>query len=173
MTINRTLSRTERLLQLTAYFLRLGTLGFGGPAALVALMKRELVERSQWLTRDALSQPWMPRRVPTGALSLARPVLKVLLGETHATRRVLERTTPIGTRPVNRGARPINRQWIWARRHVRGVDDDVVTARSREHHRRDECPVTEVVREDSVLTLSGLFSLRSARRRWCRAAPEM
>ncbi|PYQ71027.1 MAG: hypothetical protein DMF84_31775 [Acidobacteria bacterium] len=57
MTINRTLSRTERLLQLTAYFLRLGTLGFGGPAALVALMKRELVERSQWLTRDELSQP--------------------------------------------------------------------------------------------------------------------
>jgi len=31
--------------QLTAYFLRLGTWGFGGPVALVGYMHRDLVER--------------------------------------------------------------------------------------------------------------------------------
>ena len=38
--------------QLVAYFLRLGSLGFGGPAALVAIMEDDLVERRKWLTRD-------------------------------------------------------------------------------------------------------------------------
>ena len=38
--------------QLVAYFLRLGALGFGGPAALVAIMQDDLVEQRKWLTRD-------------------------------------------------------------------------------------------------------------------------
>src|SRR5438034_10036061 len=38
--------------QLVAYFLRLGSLGFGGPAALVAIMEDDLVEQRKWLTRD-------------------------------------------------------------------------------------------------------------------------
>ncbi len=38
--------------QLVAYFLRLGALGFGGPAALVAILEDDLVERRQWLTRE-------------------------------------------------------------------------------------------------------------------------
>ena len=37
--------------QLVAYFLRLGSLGFGGPAALVAIMEDDLVEQRKWLTR--------------------------------------------------------------------------------------------------------------------------
>src|SRR2546426_12151035 len=40
------------MLQLVAYFLRLGSLGFGGPAALVAIMKDDLVEQRTWLTRE-------------------------------------------------------------------------------------------------------------------------
>jgi chromate transporter len=35
---------------LVGYFLRLGTLGFGGPVALVAAMRRDLVEGRGWLT---------------------------------------------------------------------------------------------------------------------------
>src|SRR5206468_3452784 len=38
--------------QLVAYFLRLGAIGFGGPAALVAIMEDDLVERRCWLNRD-------------------------------------------------------------------------------------------------------------------------
>src|SRR6266536_2655329 len=34
----------------TGYFLRLGTLGFGGPIALTAAMQRDLVERRGWIT---------------------------------------------------------------------------------------------------------------------------
>jgi chromate transporter len=34
------------------YFLYLGTLGFGGPTALVGFMHRDLVERRQWISED-------------------------------------------------------------------------------------------------------------------------
>src|SRR5215218_7215207 len=37
------------LWQLTAYFLKLGTIGFGGPVALVGYMQRDLVERRHWI----------------------------------------------------------------------------------------------------------------------------
>ena len=36
--------------EVVAYFLRLGTLGFGGPVALVGLMEKELVQDRGWLT---------------------------------------------------------------------------------------------------------------------------
>src|SRR5438270_2053103 len=38
------------LWQLVRYFLRLGTLGFGGPVALVGYMQRDLVEQRAWIT---------------------------------------------------------------------------------------------------------------------------
>ncbi len=37
---------------LLAYFLKLGTVGFGGPIALVAAMQRDLVEKRSWITRE-------------------------------------------------------------------------------------------------------------------------
>jgi chromate transporter len=37
--------------ELVGYFLRLGTLGFGGPVALCGLMEKELVQERGWLTR--------------------------------------------------------------------------------------------------------------------------
>jgi chromate transporter len=38
------------LAQLTAYALKLGAIGFGGPVALVGYMHRDLVERRQWIS---------------------------------------------------------------------------------------------------------------------------
>ena len=38
--------------ELVRYYLRLGALGFGGPAALVALMEQDLVRDRQWVTKE-------------------------------------------------------------------------------------------------------------------------
>ncbi len=40
------------LRQLTFYFLKLGTIGFGGPVALVGYMHRDLVEQRKWITEE-------------------------------------------------------------------------------------------------------------------------
>lgn len=40
------------LRELTLYFLRLGTLGFGGPIALAGYMQKDLVEERRWYTKE-------------------------------------------------------------------------------------------------------------------------
>jgi chromate transporter len=40
------------LRELTAYFLRLGTFGFGGPIALAGYMQKDLVEERRWISKD-------------------------------------------------------------------------------------------------------------------------
>jgi chromate transporter len=40
------------LRELTMYFLRLGTLGFGGPIALAGYMQKDLVEERRWISKD-------------------------------------------------------------------------------------------------------------------------
>jgi len=42
-----------RLRELAVVFLKLGTIGFGGPAAHIALMEDEVVRRRRWITREA------------------------------------------------------------------------------------------------------------------------
>jgi len=49
----RTEDRRTTLGELARLFLKLGTIGFGGPAAHIALMEDEVVRRRGWLTREA------------------------------------------------------------------------------------------------------------------------
>ena len=44
--------RAQRLRELAALFLKLGVIGFGGPAAHLALMEDECVRRRRWLSRE-------------------------------------------------------------------------------------------------------------------------
>jgi chromate transporter len=46
-------TRNPSLGELARLFLKLGTIGFGGPAAHIALMEDEVVRRRGWLTREA------------------------------------------------------------------------------------------------------------------------
>jgi chromate transporter len=48
----REIVRRVPLRDLVLYYLRLGTIGFGGPAALVGQMEKELVQERQWLTKE-------------------------------------------------------------------------------------------------------------------------
>lgn len=48
------ISRTKRLTELAIVFLRLGTIAFGGPAAHIAMMDEEVVNRRQWMSREKL-----------------------------------------------------------------------------------------------------------------------
>jgi chromate transporter len=46
------LSPPDRVLEIARLFFKLGTISFGGPAAHIAMMEKEVVERRQWVTRE-------------------------------------------------------------------------------------------------------------------------
>ncbi len=48
------------LWQLVSYFLRLGTIGFGGPVALVGYMQRDLVEGRKWIAEADYKEGALP-----------------------------------------------------------------------------------------------------------------
>ena len=54
---------------LTWYFLRLGATGFGGPVALVARMRQDLVERSAWLSDEEFRDGLALAQVAPGPLA--------------------------------------------------------------------------------------------------------
>jgi chromate transporter len=45
-------AQRSRLAELARLFLKLGTIGFGGPAAHIALMRQEVVDRRRWLSEE-------------------------------------------------------------------------------------------------------------------------
>ena len=55
--------------QLTAYFLRLGTFGFGGPIALTAAMQRDLVITRRWITPEEYKQGLTLAQLAPGPLA--------------------------------------------------------------------------------------------------------
>jgi chromate transporter len=68
------------LADLVAYFLRLGTLGFGGPVALVGYMHRDLVERRKWITESDYKEGLTLAQLMPGPLAAQ---LAIYLGYVH------------------------------------------------------------------------------------------
>jgi chromate transporter len=68
------------LLQLVGYALYLGTLGFGGPVALVGYMHRDLVERRKWITEAEYKEGLTLAQLMPGPLAAQ---LAIYLGFVH------------------------------------------------------------------------------------------
>ncbi len=66
---------------LLAYFLYLGSLGFGGPVALVGYMQRDLVERRGWFTREEYMKALALAQLAPGPLAAQ---LAIGLGYVHS-----------------------------------------------------------------------------------------
>jgi chromate transporter len=68
------------LLDLTRYFLRLGTIGFGGPVALVGYMHRDLVVQRGWISEDDYREGMALAQLSPGPLAAQ---LGIYLGFVH------------------------------------------------------------------------------------------
>src|SRR4029077_6463588 len=66
--------------QLVSYFLRLGTWGFGGPAALVGFMHRDLVEKRGWISEADYKEGLALAQLMPGPLAAQ---LAIYLGYVH------------------------------------------------------------------------------------------
>ncbi len=62
------------LASLAGYFLKLGTIGFGGPVALVGFMHRDLVERRHWITEDTYKLALALSQIMPGPLAAQRAI---------------------------------------------------------------------------------------------------
>lgn len=68
------------LRQLVFYFLKLGTIGFGGPVALVGYMRRDLVEQRQWISETDYKEGLALSQLAPGPLAAQ---LGMYLGYVH------------------------------------------------------------------------------------------
>src|SRR3989440_12436347 len=66
--------------QLTAYFLKLGSWGFGGPVALVGYMHRDLVEKRNWFSEEEYNEGLAFAQLAPGPLAAQ---LAMYLGHVH------------------------------------------------------------------------------------------
>jgi chromate transporter len=70
-----------RLKDVAVVFLKLGTIGFGGPAGHVALMRREMIEKRRWLDEDRFLELFGASTLIPGPSSTE---LGMMLGYEHA-----------------------------------------------------------------------------------------
>lgn len=68
------------LRELVLYFLKLGTIGFGGPVALVGYMHRDLVEKRKWITDEDYKEGLALAQLAPGPLAAQ---LAIYLGLVH------------------------------------------------------------------------------------------
>jgi chromate transporter len=71
---------TYTLSDLVKYFLKLGTVGFGGPVALVGYMNRDLVEKRKWITEEDYKEGLALAQLAPGPLAAQ---LSIYLGYVH------------------------------------------------------------------------------------------
>src|SRR6476661_3624534 len=71
---------TYSLKELAVYFLKLGTIGFGGPVALVGYMHRDLVEQRKWINDDDYKEGMALAQLSPGPLASQ---LAIYLGYVH------------------------------------------------------------------------------------------
>src|SRR5262245_62732377 len=71
---------TYTLAQLVLYALKLGTIGFGGPVALVGYMHRDLVETRKWITEADYKEGLTLSQLMPGPLAAQ---LMIYLGYVH------------------------------------------------------------------------------------------
>jgi chromate transporter len=76
-----TLMTRPTTMELLKYFLYLGSLGFGGPVALVGYMQRDLVERRQWFTKEEYMKSLALSQLAPGPLAAQ---LAICLGYVHS-----------------------------------------------------------------------------------------
>src|SRR6201989_3258307 len=69
-----------KLKELVLYFLELGTIGFGGPVALVGYMHRDLVERRKWISDAEYKEGLTLAQLMPGPLAAQ---LSIYLGYVH------------------------------------------------------------------------------------------
>jgi chromate transporter len=74
------LTNTYSLRQLALYFLRLGSIGFGGPVALVGYMHRDLVEEKNWITEEDYKEGLALAQLAPGPLAAQ---LAIYIGYVH------------------------------------------------------------------------------------------
>ncbi len=67
--------------ELLKYFLYLGSLGFGGPVALIGYMQRDLVEQRKWFSRDEYMKSLALAQLAPGPLAAQ---LAICLGYVHS-----------------------------------------------------------------------------------------
>src|SRR5258705_948783 len=100
---------------LVGYFLRLGTLGFGGPVALAGAMYRDLVERRRWITQDEYELSLALAQIMPGPLAaqLAMAIGYFMAGVRGATLAGLAFVVPSFLMVVGLAALYVGSQGLW------------------------------------------------------------